>query len=319
MEYKDYYKILGVERKATPAEVKKAYKRLARKYHPDVSKEADAEAKFKEVGEAYEVLKDKEKRAAYDELGANWKAGQDFRPPPGWEGAAAGGAGGAGFNTSGFSDFFADLFGGGGAAGGFHTGGGRSGGFKTRGEDQRARVEVYLEDAYSGASRPITLSQQEMTADGRLVNNQRTLNVKIPKGITEGQSIRLKGQGAPGMGGGPKGDLLLEVHFRKHPLYAVDGKDVTIELPVAPWEAALGAKVDVPLPDGKRIKLTLPAGSNTGKQMRLKGKGIPAKAPGDFFVRLKVMTPPAENEASKKAYEDLKAATDYNPRKHLER
>ncbi len=317
MEYKDYYKILGVERNASAAEIKKAYKRLARKYHPDVSKETDAEAKFKEIGEAYEVLKDKEKRAAYDQLGANWKAGQDFRPPPGWEGAAAGGAG---FNTSGFSDFFADLFGG---AGGFHSAGGRAGGqaggFKTRGEDQRARVEVYLEDAYAGTSRPITLSQQEMSADGRLVNKQRTLNVKIPKGITEGQSIRLKGQGAPGMGGGPKGDLLLEVHFRKHPLYTVDGKDVTIELPVAPWEAALGAKVDVPLPDGKRIKLTLPAGSNTGKQMRLKGKGIPAKVPGDFFVLLKVMTPPADTDEAKKAYEDLKAATDYNPRKHLER
>lgn len=319
MEYKDYYKILGVDRKATAAEIKKAYKRLARKYHPDVSKEADAEAKFKEVGEAYEVLKDKEKRTAYDELGANWKAGQDFRPPPGWEGFSSGGAGaGAGFDGSGFSDFFADLFGGG-AAGGFRSAGGRSGGFKTRGEDQRARVEVYLEDAYSGTTRPITLSQQEVTANGRLENKQRTLNVKIPKGITEGQSIRLKGQGSPGMGGGPKGDLLLEMHFRKHPLYAVDGKDVTIDLPVAPWEAALGAKVDVPLPDGKRIKLTIPASSNTGKQMRLKGKGIPAKAPGDFFVLLKVLTPPADNDEAKKAYEDLKTATDYNPRKHLER
>jgi len=319
MEYKDYYKILGVDRNATQAEIKKAYKRLARKFHPDVSKETDAEARFKEVGEAYEVLKDKEKRAAYDELGANWKAGQDFRPPPGWESqfSGAAGAGGASFDGAGFSDFFADLFGGGGA-GGFHTGG-RTGGFQTRGEDQRARVEVYLEDAYSGTTRPITLSQQEVTADGRLVNRQRTLNVKIPKGISEGQSIRLKGQGAAGMGGGPKGDLLLEMHFRKHPLYSVDGKDVTIELPVAPWEAALGAKVDVPLPDGKRIKMTIPKGSNTGKQMRLKGKGIPAKTPGDFFVLLKVMTPPAENEQATKAYEDLKAATNYNPRKHLER
>lgn len=318
MEYKDYYKILGVARNATQDEIKRAYRKLARKYHPDVSKEADAEAKFKEVGEAYEVLKDPEKRAAYDQLGADWKAGQEFRPPPGWDaGFEFSGGGFTGGDASAFSDFFETLFGRG--YGGMHGGqaGGRTG-FRAqaRGEDHHAKVMIDLEDAYSGATRSITLRVPEVDAQGRVHTRERTLNVRIPKGIKEGQHIRLAGQGAPGMGGAPAGDLYLEVAFRPHPLYSVEGRDVYLDLPIAPWEAALGATVKVPTPAGV-VDMKIPPGSASGRKLRLKGRGIPADPPGDLYVVLQVVVPPADTERAKSLYREMERELAFNPRQRL--
>jgi len=309
MEYKDYYEILGLSRDATQDEIKRAYRKLARKYHPDVSKEADAERHFKEVSEAYEVLKDPEKRAAYDQLGREWQAGQDFRPPPDWDQ-------GFEFHTRGFeggpedfSDFFETLFG-----RGFGRGG--RGEFRARGEDTHAKVMVDLADAYHGATRSISLRQTGLGRDGRPEVKTRTLNVRIPKGVRQGQHIRLAGQGGAGAGGGGAGDLFLEVEFRPHELYHVEGRDVYIDLPVAPWEAALGATVQLPTPTGTK-SLKIPPGSGSGRKLRLKGQGIPAKEPGDLYVVLQVALPPADSEAARKAYEDMKAAFDFNPRAHL--
>ncbi|GIX30871.1 MAG: curved DNA-binding protein [Porticoccaceae bacterium] len=311
MEYKDYYQILGVSRDATQDEIKRAYRRLARKYHPDVSKEPDAEARFKEVNEAYEVLKDPEKRAAYDQLGANWQAGQEFRPPPGWD---------QGFEFHGdfgggdFSDFFEALFGRGGF-GGFGRRARRE--FHARGQDTHARILIDLEDAYHGATRTVTLKHTELGDDGRPRVVERTLNVQIPKGIRQGQQIRLAGQGAPGIGRGEPGDLYLEVAFKPHPFYKVEGKDVYLDLPVAPWEAALGAVVKVPTPAGL-VDLKIPAGSRGGRKLRLKGRGIPARQPGDFYVVLQIALPPADDERSREAYRTFAAAfPSFNPRSSL--
>lgn len=316
MEYKDYYEIMGVKKDATQDEIKRSYRKLARKYHPDVSKETGAEAKFKEVGEAYEVLKDPEKRAAYDQLGSQWQAGQDFHPPPGWDaGYEFSGGGGGGPDLGGFSDFFESLYG-----RGFHTGGQRttSGrGFQMRGEDHHAKVMVDLEDSYKGATRSITLQVSGVDESGRVVTRPRTLNVKIPKGIRRGQQIRLAGQGAPGHGGGEAGDLYLEVDFNLHKHYRVEGADVYLELPLAPWEAALGASVKVPTPIGA-VDLKIPAGSQPGKKLRLKGRGIPARQPGDLYVELQIALPRAENEQQRKVYEDMKQEFSFNPRAGME-
>ncbi len=323
MEYKDYYETLGVSRDADKATIKKAYRKLARKYHPDVSSEKDAEGRFKDVSEAYNVLKDEEKRAAYDQLGSNWQAGQDFHAPPGWDQSHSGGGYGQqqGFQSSGAgfdsSDFFESLFGRGGFQGGAGHGAYGRQARQQSGQDQHATVQVDLQDAFHGTTRQLSLTEPVMNADGQMQNQQRTLQVKIPKGISQGQTMRLKGQGVSGPGGGARGDLYLEVHFRPHPLYQVDGKDISLELPVAPWEAALGGAVSVPLPDGKSVKLTLPAESASGKQFRLKGKGIPGKTPGNLLVTLKIVAPPANSEAVKTAYEALKEAADFDPRAHL--
>jgi curved DNA-binding protein len=255
MEFKDYYKTLGLARDASQDDIKRAYRKLARKYHPDVSKEPNAEARFKEVGEAYEVLKDPEKRKAYDQFGANWKEGQDFRPPPGWEPGFS--FSGGGFTNEGdFSDFFESLFG--------QARGRRRGGFRTRGEDQVARINISLEDAYNGATQSISLNVPEQAPDGSVVANTRTLNVRIPKGITEGQRIRLAGQGSPGLGGGPAGDLYLEVGFRPHRHFHADKRDIFLDLPITPWEAALGQTVTVPTLGGS-VELRIPAGSQSGR------------------------------------------------------
>lgn len=322
MEYKDYYKVLGVEREADKATIKKAYRKLARKYHPDVSKEHDAESQFKDVSEAYNVLKDEEKRASYDQLGANWQAGQDFHTPPGWDQGYAGASHGHQQYTSdagGFdaSDFFESLFGQGGFQGGpghdTYAGQAR----QPDGQDQHATVQIDLEDAFHGISRQLSLSEPARGNDGQLINKQRTLQVKIPKGITQGQTMRLKGQGVSGPGGGARGDLYLEIQFRPHALYHVEGKDISLELPVSPWEAALGGAVEVPLPDGKSVKLTLAADSVGGKQYRLKGKGIPAKVPGNLIVTLKIVAPTADSDAVKEAYQALKSASTFDPRANL--
>ena len=289
MDYKDYYKTLNVDRKATQDEIKRAYRKLARKYHPDVSKEANAELKFKELGEAYEVLKDPEKRVAYDQLGSNWNSQQGFKPPPDWgSGFEFQGAPRGGGSQQGFSDFFESLFG---QAGGM---GGAGRGFHMQGEDHHAKILVDLEDSYRGATRSISLQMPDVTPDGHVVSRNRTLKVNIPKGVRQGQQIRLSGQGARGQGSGKAGDLYLEIEFNPHRYYRVEGADVYLELPVAPWEAALGASVKVPTPSGA-IDLKIPANSKAGKKLRLKGRGIPAKNPGDLYLVLQIALPPAED------------------------
>ncbi|WP_301100684.1 DnaJ C-terminal domain-containing protein [Propionivibrio sp.] len=300
MEFKDYYKIMGVARDASQDEIKRVYRQLARKYHPDVSKSPDAEARFKELGEAYAVLKDLEKRAAYDQLGSNWKAGQDFRPPPDWnagfEFSGDGSGGDFGGAAGDFSDFFEALYG-----RGFATGGRSRQAFSSRGEDHHAKVLIDLEDAYSGATRTITLQRPETDADGHLVMRGHKLNVTIPRGIRSGQHIRLSGQGAPGIGQGKPGDLYLEVGFNPHARYRVDQRDVYLDLPVAPWEAALGASVKVPTPNGV-VELKVPPGSVAGGKLRLKGRGIPGSTPGDFYAVLHPVLPPADSETANAFY-----------------
>jgi len=324
VEYKDYYQILGVSRDASQEEIKRAYRKLARKYHPDVNKEAGAEDQFKELGEAYEVLKDPEKRAAYDQLGKNWQSGQDFEPPPNW--GADGGFSGGGFSQStggdfgGFSDFFESLFGQGFDPGSAHFGRGGfqgRGGFKSRGEDSHARIMIDLDDAFSGASRQITLTQPEMDAQGRVQNKTRSLKVKIPKGIKPGQNIRLTGQGSPGLGGGPSGDLYLEVEFKPHPLFKVEGRDLYMDLPLTPWEAALGTQVQLPTPSGK-VDLKVPANSHTGRKLRLKARGLPGRPDGDLYAQLRVHVPPANNEPIRELYQKMAQVSDFNPRAHWE-
>lgn len=313
MKYKDYYQILGVDRKASQDDIRKAYRRLARKYHPDVSKETDAEARFKEINEANEVLKDPEKRATYDALGSQWHAGQEFRPPPGgthfhqefrFDGAESGQ----------FSDFFSSLFG---SMGGF---GERAGGFgaqrSSRGGDQTAKVRIPLEDAYHGATRRLHLDLPQPDARGRIETRPRTLNVKIPAGVCDGQKIRLAGQGQPGMLGGSKGDLLLEVELEPHPLYEVKGKDLTLRLPIAPWEAALGATVAVPTLGGA-VNLKVPAGSRTGAKLRLKGRGLPGNPPGDELVLLEIQTPPADTEQAREFYRRMAQELPFDARNKL--
>ena len=312
MEFKDYYKIMGVDRNATQDEIKRAYRKLARKYHPDVSKEPDAEARFKEVGEAYEVLKDPEKRAAYDQLGANWKAGQEFHPPPGWDaGFEFSGGGFTGGDTSAFSDFFEALFG-----RGFGSASHRRSTFRAKGEDHHAKILVDLEDAFHGANRTITLQIPEVDAHGHVRTRQRSLKVHIPKGIRQGQRIRLAGQGAPGIGGAPAGDLYLEVEFRPHPFYRVEGRDLYLDLPIAPWEAALGAKVKVPTPGGV-VDLKIPPNSKSGRKLRLKGRGIPDSPAGDLYVVLQIVTPPADSEKAKALYRQMAQELAFNPRARL--
>ena len=299
MEYKDYYKILDIERNAPEAEIKKAYRRLARKYHPDVSKEKDAEQKFKEIGEAYEVLKDPQKRQSYDQLGANWKAGEQFRPPPGWDQSGFGGFGnqsGGFHDASGFSDFFENMFG-----GGFSQSSGRHA-FRQAGQDQTASVNVSISDAFHGAQKTIRL------------NNGKSLQVKIPKGITTGKKIRLSGQGSPGINGGPNGDLYLEVNVNDDANFQLQGKDIHINVNISPWEAALGEKVTVKTLNGQ-VELKIPAGSQSGRKMRLSGKGLPGSPAGDLYVKLNIVVPPAKTSEEKEFYEQMKNTFQFDPRK----
>jgi len=318
-EYKDYYKIMGVARDVSQDELKRVYRRLARKFHPDVSKEKDAETRFKEVQEAYEVLKDPQKRAAYDQLGSNWRQGQEFRPPPDFgrnfefSGSAFDGA-----EEGAFSDFFSSLFGQRAAAGGGRArGGGSSRGFAMAGDDQVARIEIDLEDAYRGGSQTLELKGPQMGNDGRVTTQPRTLKVTIPAGIVEGQRIRLSGQGSPGHGGGPAGDLYLEVRFRKHRLFQVEGRDVTLTLPVAPWEAALGATAPTPTLAGP-VDLRIPPNAKAGQRMRLKGRGLPGSPPGDQYVVLKIVLPPADSPRARELYEEMQRELPFDPRAELQ-
>ncbi len=295
MEYKDYYKILGVSRDVPQDELKKAYRKLARKYHPDVSKEANAEAKFKEVGEAYEALKDPEKRAQYDQIGSSYQHGQSFNPPPGW-----GGQGGAGMGGGNFSSFFESMFSGGGMGGNDQ--------FFAQGEDVNAKITVSLEDAFNGAKKSIRRPGG--------ANQTGTINVKIPAGITSGKKIRLAGQGKAGAGV-EAGDLFLEINIANHAYYQVEDKDVIINLPISPWEAALGAKITVPTLAGK-ISLTIPTSAKSGQKMRLKGRGLPGKQAGDQIVVLQIMTPPADTPEAKQLYQQMAEELNFNPRETLE-
>jgi len=321
VEFKDYYKVMGVARDATEAQIKQAYRKLARKYHPDVSKEKDAEERFKDLGEAYEVLRNPEKRAAYDNLGKGHRPGEDFRPPPNWDagfewsGADGGqgradGVGSAG--AGGHSDFFDSLFGG--AARGRRRARGAQ-----RGEDHHAKVLLDLAASLQGGSRSFTLRVPELDAEGRLQLKERTLAIQIPKGILAGQHIRLAGQGAPADGSdeaGKPGDLYIEVDFAPDPLYSPEGRDLYLSLPVTPWEAALGTQVKTPTPSGV-VDLKIPAGSHAGSKLRLKGRGIPATPPGDLYVTLEIALPPANDDKARAAYLALASAVPFNPRAHL--
>ena len=297
MEFKDYYDILGVKPEATEAEVKAAYRKLARKYHPDKNKDAGAEDKFKAINEANEVLRDKEKRRAYDELRAGgYRGGEQFRPPPGW--GQSHGFGGAGDGD--FSDFFESLFGRGGA--GPRAGAPRS----RRGGDVHAHVQIDLQTAFDGGRTRLALQDSS--------GGERVLEVKIPAGIQPGQVIRLAGQGHAGMGGAPNGDLLLEVGIRDDARFRLEGRNVLHVLPIAPWEAALGATVPVPTLAGT-VDLRIPAGSQSGRKLRLKGRGLPGAHPGDQLVELSIRAPVAETDAQRAAYDSLRELfPDYDPR-----
>ena len=306
MEFQDYYQTLGVKQGAGDDEIKAAYRKLARKYHPDKNKEAGAEDKFKAISEAYEVLHDKQKRAAYDNVRAGgYHAGDNFRPPPGWQQQAPGGfefrdfGGGGGGDAGGFSDFFESLFGGRGGAGPRAQRG------PMRGNDVRANVEIDLHTAYSGGRQRLGL---------RGATGERTLEVNIPAGILPGKVIRLAGQGEPGYNGAPAGDLLMEVQVREDPQFKLHGHDVEVEVPVSPWEAALGAKIPVPTLGGN-VELKIPAGSRSGRKLRLKGRGMPGRTPGDQIVTLSIQIPPADSDKAKAAYAAFERAFEgFDPR-----
>jgi curved DNA-binding protein len=312
LEFKDYYKTLDVARDATAEEIKKAFRRLARKYHPDVSKETDAEHKMKEVNEAYAVLSDPEKRAAYDQLGQRgFQAGSDFQPPPGWDaGFEFRGQGSGGAQAADFSDFFAELFGGRMGAGARQTH------HRMRGEDHHAKIMLDLEDSYHGATRSLTLRMPKLDNQGRTVLVEHTLNVRIPKGVHAGQVIRLVGQGGPGHAGEAAGDLFLEVHFKPHGRYRIENKDIHAALPVAPWEAALGATIKIPVPNGL-VEVRVPENSQSGRKLRLKGRGIPAATPGDLYLVLEVVLPPAATEKAREFYQTMAQELAFNPRQNL--
>jgi curved DNA-binding protein len=301
VEYKDYYQALGVEKTATEDQIKKAYRTLIRKYHPDVSKEADAEKRTKELNEAYGVLGDTEKRAAYDQIGRGHRAGQEFHPPQGW------GAGGDNFSDN---DIFADLFSNMGSRR-------RSGaGFQRRGEDSHATIVIDLVDSYHGATRTISLRIPQRDAQGRVVSHERTLDVNIPKGVMPGQQLRLSGQGQSGTGGGAAGDLYLEIGFKADARYRIEGRDVYQSVPVTPWEAALGARIEVVTPSGK-VEVGVPTGSQTGRKLRLKGRGIPGHPVGDLYLLLEVVLPPADTDRAKELYETMAREMAFDPRQHL--
>lgn len=328
MEFKDYYKVLGVAKTASADEIKKSYRKLARKYHPDISKEANASQRMSELNEANTVLSDPEKRVAYDSLGRQApRGGGDFRPPPNWDsgfefsGAGAGAGNGFGGDAGEYSDFFEQLFGRAARAQHASAAHGRrgAGGFGAapaaqRGEDHHAKIELDILDAYRGSERTISLRGAHLDDSGHVVQDERSLQVKIPKGVREGQLIRLVGQGTPGTGGAPAGNLFLEVHFAANARWRVQGRDVYQTLPLAPWEAALGASVEVQTPAGA-VEVTVPAHSHAGRKLRLKGRGIPSTPPGDLYLELAIEQPSADSDSARAAYAALaKAFPHFNPR-----
>lgn len=305
MDFKDYYKTLGVASDAKPDEIKRAFRKLARKYHPDVNSSPEAEARFKDVNEAYEVLKDPERRAAYDQLGQEPpSASGGFRPPPGWDSGFAFSSSDAGAQEP-FSDFFETLF----------RRGQRpmSEAHSARGSDQHARINLDIEDAYLGATRVLTLRTPEIGADGNVRLQERNISVHVPKGIAEGQHIRLPGQGFPAFGQGPAGDLFLEVSFAPHPIYRVDGRDLYLDLPVTPWEAALGGKIVMPTPGGK-VNLRILKNARSGQKLRLKGKGLPGTPAGDIYASLKIVNPDVTTNEARQFFENMAREMPFDPR-----
>ncbi len=334
VQFRDYYQVLGVAKTATEDEIKSAFRKLARKYHPDVNPgDKTAEEKFKELNEAYEVLSDRDKRKRYDQLGSNWKSGDEFQPPPGWERAGGGGYAdfgdlfGGGQGASGFSDFFEALFGGRRAA--------RSGaGFAMRGQDVESEIKLTLEEAHRGVKRSLNFQFSDTcpdchgrgSKDGKTVcptchgtgatRRPKSLEVSIPAGVRDGSVIRLAGQGGRGGNSGPAGDLFLRVRIEPHRLFSVVGDDdVQIELPVAPWEAALGAKLTVPTLDGA-VEMKIPGGSQGGQRLRLRNRGLNIRGGGrgDEYVKLKIVNPPALTAKERELYEQLSQASRFNPR-----
>lgn len=313
MEFKDYYAALGVDRQATPDEIKRAYRKLARKFHPDLSKEPDAEARFKDVAEAYEVLKDPEKRTAYDALGQRYQRGRPFQPPPDF-GSGFEFSGGEDFsaNATDFSDFFASLF-------GRHASGpGPRHQGPLPGNDHHAKMAITIEEAYQGGRRSLSLRMPAMAPDGRMALRERQIEVSLPKGIREGQHLRLSGQGEPGVDGAPAGDLYLEIVFQQHPRFRLDGRDVYTDLAVSPWEAALGAQVTLPTPEGP-VDVRVPPASAAGRKLRLKGRGLPGVPPGDLYAVLKVALPVADTPTARTAYQSFaQAFPGFDPRTSTE-
>ncbi len=311
MEYKDYYKILGVDRGATKAAIKRAYQKLARKYHPDVSKEPDAEAHFKEVNEAYQVLKDPKSRQSYDQLGSGWQQGQEFHPPPGWHFEfSQEGFDPQQMDLGGFSDFFSSIFGARGSSGSYGSGYRES---QLRGSDLHTRIQLNLEDAYGGTQRTLSLQTEHQASHGQSAPGVRQLSVHIPKGICEGQQIRLPKQGGVGIGGGPQGDLFLEVTFAPHPYFHAEGRNIYLDLPITPWEAALGARLKIPTLGGS-VMITIPVGVKSGHKLRLKGRGLPGQTAGDQIVTLRIETPPASSPAATELYHQMAKTMPFNPR-----
>ncbi len=331
MKFKDYYEALGVERDASAEDIKKAFRKLVRKHHPDLNKAPDAQVRMQEINEANDVLSDKEKRLAYDSLARRQEAGQEFSPPPGWadgfEFSGAANGGGAGYSQD-HSDFFEAIFG--------SAARGRGGSFKAafgddprasaygqplRGADHHSKMTISLEDSFTGAMRELTLRSPELDSSGQILLRERTLQVNIPKGVFAGQQIRLAnqgglGQGAQGVGDGPPGDLYLEIAFLPHPLYRADGRDLYVTLPLTPWELILGTTVNVPTPGGV-VEMNIPPDSQAGKKMRLRGRGIPAKEPGDEYLLLEVALPPASTEKARAFYKKMSEELPFNPRSHL--
>ncbi len=312
MEFVDYYKVMGLEDDASADDIKRAYRKLARKYHPDVSKEEGSEARFKEVGEAYNVLKDPERRREYDEL-KQYQAsgGGGFQPPPGWHSRESinpedfAGAGGADF-----SDFFEQIFGSRfRQQGTAHT----EQHFDARGQDIHSSLPISIHDAFKGATVELSLSTPTMHESGSIRNEQKKLKVKVPAGVTNGQKIRLRGQGGPGVGKGAAGDLYIEIQIREDDRFHLDGKDVSVSVPVTPWEAALGASIEVPTLDGA-VKMTIPANATQGQRLRLKGRGLPGKVPGDQYAILSVIVPKAVTEEQKQAYQAMSELWSLDPR-----
>jgi len=310
MDFKDYYKILGVEPTADDKAIKTAYRKLARKYHPDVSKERDAEEKFKEANEAYEALSSPEKRAEYDELRKYGQHGRPFQGPPGWESRSSGG-----FEGGDFSDFFSSIFGARGGNGNpFGRGQQRSSG--RRGQDVEMELAIFLEETLSAESKQISFQVPQHNANGQRTGfTTKTLNVKIPAGVSDGEKIRLKGQGAPGIGGGANGDLFLTIRMAPHPLFDVEGHDLIITVPLAPWEAALGTKVAMPTLTGK-VNLTIRPDSQNGQRLRIKGMGLSNKQGqrGDLYAQLKVVMPSQSDATARELWTKLSEQAAFNPR-----
>jgi curved DNA-binding protein len=310
MKYKDYYAILGVKRDAGADDIKNAYRRLARKYHPDVSKEKDAEEKFKEMSEAYETLRDPEKRAAYDQLGSH-AAGQEFRPPPDWEQQFA--QRGGSFEDIDLSDLFAAF-----GAHGARERSERAAGPR-RGHDYEAGVQISFDQAFKGTEISLEMNGLEWDENGNGRRVPRTISVRIPRGVGSGEKLRVPGKGGPGFRGGPPGDLYLDIEVQEHPLYRVVGQDIYVDLPLAPWEAVVGTSVSLPTPAGK-VSLKVPAGTRSGQHLRLGGRGLArgSGAPGHLFAIVRIDVPTVVDDAQRDLYRKLAELSTFNPRAHME-